>query len=363
MVKNLLMSVILIFYILSCSSQNEKNIQRKNIDFSATNKIVLASDSLFPDQLTAFYGILANDSSGFSLVAPNLKLLLKYDFEGKLTQVAAGKALKDDFKIPSGYFPSHFCQKGDTLFLLYPDKHIYATVNNEVVKKITLQIPPNTVLTRGTPFFYDSVRNIFVLSFGKDYEKSKDFFSKSQPLSLFDAQTGKLIKSFGEYPEAYKQGSSFLGGLNYIRSLRESSCFYVMYPHFSQVYQYDFEGNLLNTFYLPESEERDTTFRFSKQLLDNLSRAELDKIRNDAYIGGFAKEKDENIFYYSFQANKLSKIYICKYDADKQLFTQTALPKISSFIHLFPHVFDGKLYFFSHNSLIDDLYIYETVLD
>jgi hypothetical protein len=348
---------------MSCSSQNEGTVHKKIIDFNVTNKIELVSDSLFPDMFTAFYGILANDSTGFSLVAPNLKLLLKYDFDGNLIQTSAGKALKDDFKVPSGYFPSHFCKHRDTLYLLYPDKNIYVIQNNEVLNKIQLQIPQNTIITCGSPFFYDSIRNIFVLSFGQDYEKSKDFFSKNQPISFFDAQTGKLIKSFGKYPDAYKQGHSFQGGLNYIRSLRESTHFYIMYPHFSQVYQYDFDGNLSNTFNLPESNERDITFKFSEKEIDKLNEGELRKLKNDAYIGGFAKEKDNNVFYYSFYAHKSSKIYICKYDADKELFTQTALPKIASFIHLFPHVFDGKLYFFSINSQSDDLYIYETFLD
>ncbi|NJK83526.1 MAG: hypothetical protein HC912_06590 [Saprospiraceae bacterium] len=182
-------------------------------------------------------------------------------------------------------------------------------------------------------------------------------------MSLFDAGTGRLLRSFGEYPSAYRQGHSFLGSVGFLRVIQEGNFIYLMYPHQSLIEQYDWEGTLRARFSLPESTHRDTQFKVSHQPLERLSRKELDALKNDAYIGGFAKVLGQPVFYYSFYSHKSQKIYLCRYDTEQQAFSEVALPPMASFIYLFPQAQAHRVSFLSTSSQSDELFIYEIRLD
>ncbi|NJK83527.1 MAG: hypothetical protein HC912_06595 [Saprospiraceae bacterium] len=155
--------------------QEEDTISRKTSSFQPTKKILLEADSLFPNITTAMYGIIDQLPIGYGLIAPNLKLFLAYDTPGALIRVVGRGAIKEDFRLPEGYFPSAFHWYQDTLRLLYPNNQLYTIYEQEVVSVLSLKLPAGVTITRGSPLLYHPQRNLVMLSCGKDYAKGKDF--------------------------------------------------------------------------------------------------------------------------------------------------------------------------------------------
>jgi hypothetical protein len=355
-----LVGILLVCILQSCSSQS--SIEKKVADFKILKKISLEVDSLYPNTSTGHYGIVNNQFGSFDMVAPNLKMLLRFDSSGKLIDFLGKENLRNNFKIPDIVFPVGFEIVGDTTLLFYPNGKVYFAYQKNIVGQIDLQIPKNHIVTRGTSFFYNPQKQTFLVSIGIDSEKAEDFFSKSKPFSLFDARSGSLIKQFGEYPSEYKKGFFIHGGMTFIEKLRENNYFYCLYPHLSNLYKYDLEGTLIETIKLPESSLRDTSIRFTEVAWEKIPSSQAYRYFNDTYRGGIAKVKGKNIFYYSFYSHAKRKEIICRYDADQKLFTET-IANTNSFIRLFPFANNNSCYFLATNPQSDEVYIYEIFMD
>ncbi|PKQ66895.1 hypothetical protein [Raineya orbicola] len=355
-----------LFFILlvcSCNSQDTNTFLRKELNFEVSQKILLQTEHNYPGLETALFGFLKNDSITFSFIAGNLKTLLKYDKKGNLIYKLGKKYIEKDFQLPN-LSPVGFDFYGDTTFLLFPNKNIFKIHQNKVIKKITLQVPSDFIISRSNIFYYIPKYSQFILSCGKNYENMRDYFSKNSPISLFDAD-GNLVKNICNYPKEYVQdGKYFHTSLTTTKGFIEKDYIYLFFDNFSEIFQYDLSGNLIKTIKLPESKYRNTTFKFSKNGYDELSQKEKSNIKNDAYIGGISKVKNKDIFFYSFYSHQKNKIILCKYDLNKNIFSETILPPIASFISLFPNTFhNDKVYFLSLNSQSDDVYIYEVQMD
>ncbi|GAB4494403.1 MAG: hypothetical protein OHK0045_25630 [Raineya sp.] len=355
--------LLLAFLSFSCKSQENHNLLIKEIDFKIHKKILLKTEDNYPNVETAFYGFLKNDSSSFSFVASNIQLLLKFNNEGDLIYKFGKRYLDKDFQLPN-FTPVGFDYFGDTTFILYPNKCIYKVHQNQILEKISLQIPSDFIISRSNVFYYVPSIRQFILSCGKDYDNMKQFFSKNSPISFFDTK-GKFLKSIGTYPKEYIQnGKYFHSSLTTMKGFMEQNNIYLLFDNFSKIYQYDLSGKLIRIIHLPESKYRNNTFKYNIKELDEMSPKEKKEHKNDAYIGGWAKVENQDVFFYSFYSHQKKKIILCKYDLLRNIFLETTLPPIASFINLFPRTYTkDKVYFLSLNSQSDDVYIYELQMD
>jgi hypothetical protein len=235
----------------------------------------------------------------------------------------------------------------------------YDLTNNKLLNKIELKIP-ETLSPISMPLLkWNESKQLFVISTGhKDYVDDKDFYEKSKLISVF-TKDGDHVSSFGSFPDYFKEVVHFNSWVRFFHSYLDDENIYLSFGRRPQIYKFDYNGQLLETFG-QTSEEFD--YRVEKISPEQPSFDQF----SDLYYG-LAKNENRNVFYYFILdmdkpiGNGLKFSYrVLRFDKDESIYMEAKVP---SNYKLLPGAKGDTLYFYSIDKQYDEKYLVKTVFN
>ena len=206
---------------------------------------------------------------------------------------------------------------------------------------------------------WNPAQKVYVVSTGyKDYKNDLDFYEKSKLISVF-SEKGDYRISFGEFPSYFTNVVHLHYWVRFFHIYHDDDYLYLSFGRRPQIYKYDYQGKLLETFgqLSQEFNYRVDRIKPGQPNVENLS---------DMYYA-IAKSANKEVYYYDILdvshrgKNKMTfASRVLKYDKENNTYTENRIPSAYS---LLPRVTGDTLYFYSENQQYDEKYLVKAIFD
>ncbi|ADR21005.1 hypothetical protein MATR_13650 [Marivirga tractuosa] len=253
-------------------------------------------------------------------------------------------------RLPNVSIHDYIFHKG-YVYLFY--KSIYKiyqfTIHGEFIQKITIEQPNEGSNAEGREFFEITEDGDFVINQEVDGYKSLQYlFQNTKTIGVYQ-NTGKAIKSFGDFPESYYSGGIVLSKFyNYL--LDQKNVFTLNSVGAPRIRQYDLTGSLQNSYRFELNDFNEQIYYFENSPFDSKINDQITQIGKDVV-------KQDSLIYFSYQRYdneippkgyetlefKLGVLDLAKKSLNTFKIGGNNL--VGTTKRMIPQIYDGKIYF------------------
>ena len=250
----------------------------------------------------------------------------------------------------------------EVIFVMYLGEdavYHYSLEDKHLIKKVALDMPSHLAVIIMPRLIWNPAQKVYVVSTGyKKYKNDLNFYKKSKLISVF-SEKGNYRTSFGEFPAYFTNVVHLHYWVRFFHIYHDDDHLYLSFGRRPQIYKYDYQGKLLETFgqLSQEFDYRVARIKPGQPSVENLS---------DMYYA-IAKSANKDVYYYDILdvshrgKNKMTFAYrLLKYDKENNTYTENRIP---SGYNLLPRVTGDTLYFYSENQQYDEKYLVKAVFD